>query len=280
MAPETEKSKMRKISILTGLSITLIASAAFATAPVDEADGYAPIPFPYIYGDYAVTDAEDADEASFDAALEDAEMTLLVFPECSGACHYHYTGSSPNEIHCVVPEQTVVLGDTSATGFAYYGAAPFDTEPNRVIMCKYTKEPSGDMGWMRVGYCDRGTVQKLTVDGMNAASTDARDVMAIIRHQANDDGVIGGPPIFGEDCNFGEFQNVFGTAAPTMTAIPSTEATAATRSTAWTAAISCGETPATTTCTATTTRPSTTTACTTGAGAASETTTAYATGRT
>ncbi|MFO8082590.1 MAG: calcium-binding protein [Armatimonadota bacterium] len=176
----------------------------------DENANYEPLVFPF--GDGIDPPAKSA-EAHDALAWGEAEPTGGTRGTCGGACYYLTSNNVPYAIRCNVPEQSVIGGNLSATGFAYYdGDDPdFDDEPNRIIMCKRVPYQFGGQivyEWERVGYCDRDALVDLRVYGMDAASTAARDVMGIIRYQLNDDGT-SSTPIVGEDCNFATFTSVF-----------------------------------------------------------------------
>jgi hypothetical protein len=195
MAPETEKSKMKKISILFGISITLIASAAFATAfgsasaaPVDDVAGYNPIPF--IIDDEVNMTSDSAEEW---ASAEDSEaaMTPLTTPTClaNGWCHYHLDASSnPYEIHCLVPEGSAL---NTAVGYKYEVA-------DRVHVCTYVAG-----AWEERGWCDVGALNKMRIDGMNSS----RDSIGIVRSVWGEGA--GGAILPGADCNFNAFKDTF-----------------------------------------------------------------------
>jgi Ca2+-binding RTX toxin-like protein len=164
----------------------------------DENAGYNPIPFPF-GNDTGLTYTDEEDWSSEQLALdEQAGGSQLLNGTCSGACVYVTSGGVPVEIVCTVPEVGVAPGLVSATGFA----DPFEGESNRIIMCKH-HPASGN--WYRVGWCDRQNINKLRVNGMSSS----RDTMGIVNRQTNDNGVLGGNPVPGGDCNFQDFENRF-----------------------------------------------------------------------
>lgn len=217
--PEREETQMKKIVSISSAALAavlLVVGSVFAQSGVsslmedDENANYKPLVFPF--GENVDPPANyDTSAASYDALASSDDVPLDdTDGSCWGACQYISSGGTPVAIRCYVPEQSSVLGNVSATGFAYYdsGNANFDDEPNRIIMCKRVPVTDTTYEWVRVGYCDRDSLTVLTVFGMDAASTAARDVMGIVRYQLNDDGS-SSTPIVGEDCNFGNFTSVF-----------------------------------------------------------------------